>query len=93
MEIKLKHQISGTRDGEDWPAPGTIVDLPDDEAKTLLKNGDAVLPDVELPASTGALTTGAVPPEAETEPEVEPDGQPATEPDAEQPKRGRAKVG
>lgn len=40
--IKLKVQITGTRDGVDWPAPGTVIDLPDDEAATLITNGLAV---------------------------------------------------
>lgn len=43
--IKLKVQISGTRNGEEWPAPGTVVDLPEDEAATLIAAGLAVEPD------------------------------------------------
>lgn len=39
--IKLKVQISGTRNGEEWPAPGTVIALPDDEAATLIANGNA----------------------------------------------------
>lgn len=45
--IKLKVQISGTRNGEEWPAPGTVVDLPDDEAAALIAAGLAVEPDDE----------------------------------------------
>lgn len=49
MKIQLKVQISGTRNGDDWPAPGSIVDLPDDESIALLASGSAipVEPDVE----------------------------------------------
>ena len=41
MKIVLKHQISGMRNGEYWPAPGSTVDLPDDEAVMLLGQGMA----------------------------------------------------
>jgi hypothetical protein len=37
----MKVQISGTRDGVAWPAPGQVVDLPDDEAAKLCGNGSA----------------------------------------------------
>ncbi|MFJ3704859.1 MULTISPECIES: hypothetical protein [unclassified Streptomyces] len=39
--------MSGTRDGEPWPAKGGIVDLPDDEAKHLIAAGLAKEPEVE----------------------------------------------
>jgi hypothetical protein len=42
MRVRLTSQISGTRDGRDWPAPGTVVDLPDYEARALLAGGTAV---------------------------------------------------
>lgn len=41
MKIKLRVQISGTRNGQVWPVVGTIVDLPDDEAVQLVRNGTA----------------------------------------------------
>jgi hypothetical protein len=41
MRIKMKVQISGTRNGEAWPAPGTEIDMPDDEALVLLAAGNA----------------------------------------------------
>lgn len=41
MRVKMRHQISGTRDGVAWPAPGEEIDLPDDEAVTLLRQGMA----------------------------------------------------
>jgi hypothetical protein len=40
-KVRLVVQISGARDGEDWPKPGTVVSLPKDEAETLLRNGQA----------------------------------------------------
>ena len=39
MKVKLLAQISGTRDGEGWPAPGTVIDLPDDEATSMINSG------------------------------------------------------
>lgn len=36
MRVKMRGQISGTRDGKDWPAPGEVIDLPDAEAVQLI---------------------------------------------------------
>ncbi len=47
MKIVLTGQISGTRDGKSWPAPGTEIDLPDAEAEGLVKNGTAIRADDE----------------------------------------------
>lgn len=57
MRIILKHQISGTRNGEDWPAAGSTVDLPDDEAAGLLATNSAVLPDDEASIESAAVNT------------------------------------
>lgn len=35
----MKVQMSGTRDGVDWPDRGVEIDLPDDEAKELAASG------------------------------------------------------
>jgi hypothetical protein len=43
MRVVMKHQINGTRDGQDWPAPGGAIDLPDDEAASLVASGSAEL--------------------------------------------------
>lgn len=40
-KIELTHAISGTRNGEDWPNVGVAFELPEDEAETLIANGDA----------------------------------------------------
>lgn len=42
MKVKLFGQISGSRNGQEWPKPGTIVDLPDDEAQALVRQCMAV---------------------------------------------------
>lgn len=42
MKVRLIFSISGTRNGEPWPARGGIIDLPADEAHNLISNGYAV---------------------------------------------------
>lgn len=39
MRIEMRAQLSGTRDGAEWPAPGQVIDLPDDEAQLLIDAG------------------------------------------------------
>lgn len=41
MRIRMKVSVSGTRDGESWPAKGGTIDLPEDEAKNLIATGIA----------------------------------------------------
>lgn len=41
MRVKMRHQMSGTRHGVAWPEPGEHIELPDDEAVTLLGQGMA----------------------------------------------------
>lgn len=50
MLITMRRQISGTRDGVDWPAPGGTIDVPDDEAATLISLGHAEADGIEVPA-------------------------------------------
>ena len=42
MRVKMAVSITGTRDGEPWPAAGEVVDLPTDEAEHLVSVGLAV---------------------------------------------------
>ncbi|ALV45826.1 hypothetical protein MB46_10375 [Arthrobacter alpinus] len=46
-EVRMTSQISGTRDGVDWPAPGGTIDVPAEEAATLISHGLAVDPATE----------------------------------------------
>lgn len=55
MNVRLTTQISGTRNGADWPIPGSVVDLPDAEAKDLIRAGQAVDADDPVAAETGLL--------------------------------------
>lgn len=41
MKIEMKFQVSGTRDGIDWPAPGGTIDVPDAEGEQLVAQGVA----------------------------------------------------
>lgn len=41
MKIRMNIQITGTRNAVRWPAPGSIVDLPDGEAADLCSQGYA----------------------------------------------------
>jgi hypothetical protein len=49
MRVRLLGDISGTRDGVNWPPRGSEIDLPDDEAAGLCGQGMAV-PVVDLEA-------------------------------------------
>lgn len=52
MKVRMTTQISGTRDGADWPAPGEVVDLPADEATSYLHAGIAVAVKAEVETAT-----------------------------------------
>lgn len=58
--VKMVRQISGSRDGKDWPKPGETIDVPADEAKQLIANGNAVDP------SAGREEKAVVKPDVET---------------------------
>lgn len=42
MLVRLTVGISGTRDGRPWPSRGSELDLPDEEARQMIKAGQAV---------------------------------------------------
>lgn len=68
LEVILQVQISGTRDGKDWPAPGTLVRLPKLEALGLVAGGSAEfkkLPEVEtavdrIPVETAEIAKASI---------------------------------
>ena len=41
MKVRMKIQITGTRNAVRWPAPGGVVELPDGEAADLCSQGYA----------------------------------------------------
>jgi hypothetical protein len=57
MKVKMIASITGTRNGQDWPAAGETVDLPDAEARDLVAGGLAVELDKK---ATAAVETAAV---------------------------------
>lgn len=46
-KVRLLAQISGSRDGQPWPAAGNFVTVTDDEADTLVRNGQAAVDEVQ----------------------------------------------
>lgn len=46
-KVRLLAQISGARDGQPWPPAGTFVTVSDDEAETLIRNGQAATDEIE----------------------------------------------
>lgn len=42
MRVQMRTAITGTRNGEDWPAVGGEIDLPDAEARDMIAAGLAV---------------------------------------------------
>jgi hypothetical protein len=78
MKVKLKVQLSGTRDGVPWPAIGSVVELPDDEARDMMASGVADPTDdkdkpeavVTVPDDVEKATDKFVPETARHEPAV-----------------------
>lgn len=42
MQVTMRIAIGGYRNGQEWPAPGGTIDVPDHEAADLIANGYAV---------------------------------------------------
>ena len=57
MKVMMRYQLSGSRNGVDWPAPGEILDVPKEEAESLLASGVAVDPKDKVETASGPLTT------------------------------------
>lgn len=90
MLVKMRTLISGPRDGQQWPGIGEVIDLPDDEAATLVHHHMAeaveVRPDLvetaDVPAGevevveTPEVETAAVVEDVETATPPKPRGRP-----------------
>lgn len=63
MKVRMKVQISGTRDGQEWAARGEEVDLPDNEAEQMVSAGLAEA--VDSGAKADPVVEEAIAPEAE----------------------------
>lgn len=59
MNVTMLRQVSGTRDGVDWPAAGESIDVPDEEAASLIMLGLAKAADGEPPAEVEESRKGA----------------------------------
>lgn len=59
MRVRMKGYVSGTRDGEPWPAPGEELELPDEEAVSYLGSG-LVVPVSDKAESAAVDTRPAV---------------------------------
>ncbi len=78
MKVRLNVQMSGTRDGVAWPAVGSVVELPEDEARDMLTSGTASAvndsdqpePVVTVPADVEKATEKFVPETARHEPAI-----------------------
>lgn len=57
IQIILRCPLSGTRDGIDWPAPGTPFEVPDAEAVDLLSLGVAEAVEVKPKRTTRKAKT------------------------------------
>lgn len=62
MKVRIKGDISGSRDGVPWPKRGETMELPDDEGAALCASGLAV-----PAADTDADVETAVPDDADVE--------------------------
>jgi len=63
MKVRLLADVTGTRDGAEWPPRGTVVELPDDEAAALIWSGiavDAKIKDPEADAARATVEAAAV---------------------------------
>lgn len=56
MLVKMLTQMSGTRNGDDWPPAGTTIELPADEAETLIYHRMAE-PVAAAPVESAAVNT------------------------------------
>jgi hypothetical protein len=39
MKVQIRARITGTRDGVEWPKPGELLDVPDEEGAQLCAQG------------------------------------------------------
>jgi hypothetical protein len=64
MRVTMLAKITGTRDGIEWPTPGYDIELPDDEAASLVHNGLAKPAVVPVESAAVAPVENATAPQA-----------------------------
>jgi hypothetical protein len=57
MLVKMKADISGSRDGKPWPRPGFTLDVPDWEARELIDQGMAEPAPAVAPVEAAVVST------------------------------------
>lgn len=57
MKVRMIADVSGTRDGQDWPKRGEVVEFPDSEAADLIAANIAVEHVEEPPVESAAAST------------------------------------
>lgn len=57
MKVRMLADISGTRDGADWPKRGEVADFPAEEAADLIAAGIAAKHDGKAPVESAAVDT------------------------------------
>lgn len=60
MRVVMLVSLSGMRNGQDWPSRGTVIDLPDAEAKDYIRGGMARPADPEDDVEKAVAPTEAV---------------------------------
>ena len=87
MKIRMKVDLSGTRNGQPWPARGEVADVPDAEGAALCSAGMAE-PVAEPPAEKVETATPPADDVEKREAEPKPAAKPNPKPAARSP-RGR----
>lgn len=78
MRVRLAQPMSGSRNGVPWPGVGTVVDLPDDEAREMINSGQANAvndkdkpgPDLKVPDKVEDAVDAFVPETARHQPSI-----------------------
>lgn len=83
MRIRMKVEMSGTRNGEPWPKRGEVAELPTAEAAHLVGAGIAE----QVPDEVPVVETATAP---EPEASAPPDAEDAAAPETEE-RRGRGR--
>lgn len=65
MKVRMKVSLTGTHDGQDWPAPGEVVDVADNVAADLIANGYAEADERPAAKRAGQKVEKATAPEPE----------------------------
>lgn len=58
MRVRLLVEVSGTRNGQQWPPMGNEIDLPDDEARQMISAQQAVPVTHHRSVETGQAPAG-----------------------------------